>query len=33
MKNNLKELRTQAGLTQEHLAKAMGTSKDIYFAA
>lgn len=27
MKNNLKELRTQAGLTQEHLAKAMGTSK------
>lgn len=27
MKNNLKEIRTQAGLTQEQLAEAMGTSK------
>ena len=27
MKNNLKEIRTQAGMTQEQLAEAMGTSK------
>lgn len=27
MKNNLKEIRTQVGLTQEQLAEAMGTSK------